>query len=205
MFYAKGVKVMIERKVVPQDFMASWFDGRLTQQMACMAENRLGFILLEGTFPVRKDGCIQIGPRVLSVTIMQINNRLASMALYGVIPLYSPSMHWTPYIIKSLYDLFQKDVHLSVLTRPGVKVPSSWKIRTPKILGLHYVQGLPHIGAKRALKLWERAHSLRMISVLTRDEMQETIGPKLGADAYDFLDTQWVSGEDDDSDESDQD
>lgn len=198
MFYAQGLKVPIERKEVPGDFMASWYDGRLTEQVGHMAEGGLGILLLEGSFPVRRDLHIQLGPQVSQISIVEITNRLVSYHMRGIITVQSPSMQMTPYILRGLYDLFSKPEHLSLLERPTLKVPSSWRMPTKKIRGLHFIQGIFRVGPKRAMKLWEKAGKLRLISVLTREELQETIGPKLGAAADDFLEMAWEPEEGED-------
>lgn len=190
-FYAQGLWVPIERKEVPGDFMASWYDGRLTEQTMYMAENRLGFLILEGQFPVRKDMRLQLGPRVTDITFGQIVAKLASLCLYGVYAIPSTSIHTTPVVIKALYDLFQKSDHASVLQRPPLKVPSSWRVPTRKLRGLHFIQGIHRVGPKLAAKLWKRAYTLRYISVLTREEVQEALGPVTGGNVYDFLDLEW--------------
>ena len=152
MFTSRG-KVARERKVFPDDFLASVSDGRFSKECAAMREvSQFPGVILEGDPIYTKEGFLLVGRRPSRWTKKAVRNLIRSLEYAeGCLVEWSSDILGTIELLKETYDYFNKDRHTSLRTRPGLQ--SNWLTPTGGERLVFFYQGLPGISVVRATKL----------------------------------------------------
>lgn len=178
-FYGQGKSILIQRKACPQDFHASWCDGRLNRNELELIENidrgGASYLLLEGHLTYDRAGFLIVNRRVSKLMDIQISGRLDSIQDAGIRLLLSSSVEGTVRVIANLYTRWQKE-HIGERTRPGPR--SLWGKARREQRVLHVIEGFDGIGSELAKVIWQVSGTARRFFNLDPEQM--AIIPKLG-------------------------
>jgi len=191
-FYVKDEQRLGERKIVPDDFLASVSDGRLKAQAAILAANR-GFLLLEGKFRYNSDGQVVSGSRVRNYNIFQVTGLLMTIEEAGIKVLWSDGPAQTPLVLHEAYSWFSRGGSSSFMeARPRPVSELGWGTPTTREKILWAFQGLG-IGPKTARQAWEKAGTLRKFIEMSAEERKAIpgMGPVRSRKVDEILDEEW--------------
>ena len=169
--YLVSAAFALERKA-PRDLADSLLNGRLLGQLERIADCfEYGALLLEGDD--------WSGDRKLRTPLLgELYHWISLRPNLSV--LYSPSPTWTA---RLLLDLANRE-QFGRLTPPGTAAaPPRRPVRSPRDLLL----GFPGVGQANADKLLARFGSVQRVAQATREELNDTIGPKRGDRLHDLL------------------
>lgn len=181
----RGESVGWERKYIT-DLLSSLGSGRLADQLRRLAtEFDVAGILGEGPIEVDREGNIldyywstKNGRRAKVNKTTNWKLRHVQVAVYsfmrllGVNYLYSPSIQWTPHIIRWLYEWDQRPYHTGIYTAPKKDL----HVPTPGAVAL---AGL--VGPKRAHLLLAKFGTMRQVCQASKTELLGVRGIGEGA------------------------
>lgn len=147
-------RIGIQRKVFPDDFLASVHDGRLNKEYQQMQALDIAFLLLEGREHWTTHGTLIRGGggKRYAWSRAQHRNYLASVQLRGVKLLCSDDLADTVRLVDGLRVWSDKDEHGSLDVRPGPR-GDLWGQVTNEDYQRHILQGVPGVGPKQAAAL----------------------------------------------------
>ena len=160
-FWGYGGKcILIERKTV-SDALSSLTQGRLQTQLREMLtlEDTISHLLIEGYWTCTGDFNVRWNSGVSGWKLSSFIGHLLTFQHEGVRLVYSPNLDATIYLLKSLYDYYQKPEHSSINTRPKPLFEDSDEYRRILLL-----TSFPGVGEKLARAALEQ-HSILDILV----------------------------------------
>jgi ERCC4-type nuclease len=154
LIYGKVGLVGLQRKEVPNDFIASFTDGRLTRETALLTKSCQFYrIVGEGKFRYWPDGRLVTG-RINPKTKKPEPSRFTRSHVWGMLfdieMVKGIQIDWTEdiddtvFYIKSIVDFINRPKHLGLYTRPSAT--GTWYVPTAKDLHLWILQSFPGIG-----------------------------------------------------------
>lgn len=173
----EGKIVGIQRKLFPDDLMASLSDGRLPEQLQKMRGLDRAVLVLEGYGQWTTEG------QLIHRTKFNRNNLYGLVWSlfweFGVVVIQVGDMEETLDVCKALEAWVGKKDHVSLLGRPAAP-RSPWGSRTNADFALHFLTGAPDLGPKRAKALIDHCGRVPLTWTISREEMVEVpgIGPK---------------------------
>lgn len=179
-----GKPVMIEIKIVPDDLVSSWRDGRLTRQSMVLGANAGPSILLCIGTPIFERNEWQIlddEGHGMGLDLFEMMGRELTLAMTGVATLWVPDIQIAGKVIANLYFEFQKKEHLSHLTRPnfaGSFKMTTWPKPTRAEELLYIWQGFRGVGRTIGKSIWKYTGTLRAFAMANEDQLKAI--PKIG-------------------------
>lgn len=146
------LRIGIQRKAFPGDFLSSLQDGRLQKELAQMASLDHAFLILEGLGSWTGDGALLLPHSSRQVTRRHMFGFLASLqSQYRVGWLQTSDLSDTCEAVVALREWFQKPNHLSLTSRPKPVAP--WGSAHSPEWRAWFWQGFPGVGPGTAANL----------------------------------------------------
>jgi ERCC4-type nuclease len=140
----------VQRKQFPEDFLSSVRDGRLHRELPMMLSIPNCLLILEGRGVWTSEGNLA-NPRLGGFSRVQLLGILLSIQITHKIPyLWTDRKEETITSIVSFFSWCDKSCHTGLSTRPGPgreADDTAWK--------LHFLQGIPGVGATTAERILE--------------------------------------------------
>lgn len=150
----RGIKVGIQRKQFPADFLSSLADGRLYQQLHAMQELDHAFVLIEGFGKWSLEGEL-IHDTFSRFTKRQLHGLIASIQLeFGIGVMQVRDLGESCIYLTNLEAWLQKETHNSLKTRPGPP-RDAWGTRDNRAFALHFIQSFPGVGVELAGRIYD--------------------------------------------------
>jgi len=187
LIYSKQGLIGLQRKEVPNDFLASFTDGRMARETSLLAEScKFSRVVAEGKFRFWPDGRVLTG-KINPRTKKPEPSRFTRAHIYGMIFdiefIKGIPVDWTDDIdstvsyIRSLINFTSREKHLGLYTRPSAK--GNWFVPTTKDIDLWLLQAFEGIGPTTADKIVQ--HFSGRIPVRWTCTLEELVGvPGLG-------------------------
>lgn len=176
--YTSRGKLGVQRKHVPDDFIASFEDGRLSKELPALRESvTFPVLLLEGDFIYNKMDLLMVGGRESRYTKTQVRNILRSIRyVQGIDVERSADIEDTVAVVNELVGWIEAEKHDSLYSRPSIR--SEWGVASRVERQLHFLQGFPGVGVNTARKILDRFGSLgRVVKLVPTDaELMEVDG-----------------------------
>lgn len=178
----RGFLVGVQRKVFPEDFLASLSDGRGPRWvMELSAAFEFPLLILEGrpkwTFSGQLLGS-EYGPGRLFNRV-QLRSYLWSLHHeFSITHMWTDDLSDTCEVVRELARWAQKPHHDSIMQRPGPK--KNIRKRVPeRDWGIHFLQGVNGIGPEMAGRIYDHFGRVPMEWSVSEDELLEVegIGP----------------------------
>ncbi len=135
---AKTTRIGIQRKVFPNDLLASLADGRLYDQIRKMVELDHAILILEGYGQWTSEGTLM---HTVSFTRDQLHGLMMSLAFeFGIQVFQVRGTDETIQLLTNLEKWVHKPAHTSLLRRPGPP-KDSWNQKSERMNGIHFLQG----------------------------------------------------------------
>ena len=155
--YTRAGIVAGERKRFPSDFLASITDGRMSKECAAMRYAPFRVLFAEGRGTYNEWGMLMNGRMATRWTRGGIRNLLRSLRyVEGVDVEFTRNMAETVQCLHELQVYFDATNHVSMRRRAGFSPDFMYKTEHERYL--HWLQGLPEIGYRRAVALAEVYH-----------------------------------------------
>jgi ERCC4-type nuclease len=188
---AGTISVGIQRKLIPEDLMASIDDGRLNKELALMKNSfTIKVLMLEGMFLYNSEGMLSSAKSRFPYRFNRkaVRNLLRSVSLqFGVHVEFTDNHQDTCESIMDFVEYLGEKKHQSLYTRPG---PSfEWNKPTLKDRALYWVQGFPGISVGRGEALFKHFSTPLALCNACKDELRDVdgIGKKTSEAIFDFL------------------
>lgn len=152
LIYTKQGLVGVQRKEIPNDFLASITDGRIARETSLLPKGcKFCLLLLEGRFKYWPDGRIALGRKEPSkFTEAQVRGILFDIKyVKGVDYDYTEDAYDTVAYMRAISRWMDKEKHLSLFSRPG-GTKGTWVIPTAKEVHSWVLQGFDGIGPSLA-------------------------------------------------------
>lgn len=152
LLYSKRGLVGFQRKSIPNDFITSFTDGRMSRSMSLLTQTcTFTRLICEGVFRYWPDGTVHLGTmkhnkRVPSrFTRKHIHGMLNDIEFVrGVMIRWTDDIADTVRYIRSVAEYLEGKKHLGLYTRPSAK--GNWGAPTAKDTELWLLQSFPGIG-----------------------------------------------------------
>ncbi len=152
LIYSKHGSVGIQRKEVPNDFISSFTDGRMTRATSLLQQNcTFTRMVCEGTFRYWPDGTVHLG---MTKGKRRIPSRYTRAHIHGMLNdiefIKGIMIRWTDDIadtvryIRSVIRFLSVDKHTGLYTRPSAK--GAWFVPSTKDIHLWLLQSFPGVG-----------------------------------------------------------
>ncbi len=149
---AKTTRIGIQRKVFPNDLLASLADGRLYDQIRKMVELDHAILILEGYGQWTTEGTLM---HTVSFTRDQLHGLMMSLAFeFGIQVFQVRGTDETIQLLTNLEKWVHKPAHTSLLRRPGPP-KDSWNQKSERMNGIHLLQSFPGIGPTIAGRIYD--------------------------------------------------
>lgn len=149
------IRLGIQRKTFPQDFVSSLGDGRLYEQAQKLKVLEHRLLILEGYPKWTLDGTLWGDDYGQTLTRAQVYGILfTAMMEFGLPTLWVQDIAETAQVLRLMEAWLQKDRHLSLSRRPN-PVGDSWGRVTNRDYGIHWWQGFPGVGPVLAERLFD--------------------------------------------------
>jgi len=169
-------KMAIQRKVFPDDLLASLDDGRLARELAMLSQTEYPVLILEGQPRWTSDGHL-MQPWNSRWTRAQLRNLLRSVWwLHGVPVEHTQDIEDTAAAVLELESWFRKEVHRSLLSRPKRPCRDSWGTSSQRDFARFFLQGLPGVGSVLAEAIFDRFGRVPMSWDCTLEELKSVYG-----------------------------
>jgi ERCC4-type nuclease len=162
----------VQRKIFPNDFLASLHDGRLTKELAQMQQLDHGVVLLEGMGTWTDDG-------------MLVDNQFHLGQLYGWMMSCFFEMGVPVFRVKSQRDALhfidrmeawsKRKSHWSLSRRPKVK-SNMWGEKGNREFGIHLLQSFEGIGPSAAEAIYDHFGQVPMEWSVDEGELMKVKG-----------------------------
>lgn len=150
----RGIKVGIQRKQFPGDFLSSLADGRLYEQLHALQELDHAFLLIEGFGRWTLEGEL-VHDTFTHFTKKQYHGLIASVQMeFGIAVMQVRDLGETCIYLVHLEEWLQKETHNSLRTRPGPP-RTAWGTRDNRAFGLHFLQSFPGVGVELAGRIYD--------------------------------------------------
>lgn len=167
--------VGVQRKVFPEDFLASVHDNRLNFQLQQMKQLDVAILLLEGPVQWTTEGLlygraprrkVYSKHRDYAWDRVQLHNYLASVQMRGVQVHHTDSLRHTIECVNGLRVWTDKREHSSLDSRGAAKSAVWYDLSNPEFFTWFYQALLPSgIGPKTAAALYERLGVILRLTV----------------------------------------
>jgi ERCC4-type nuclease len=178
----------LQRKHVPEDFIASINDGRLTRETSLLTRMcKFKLIVLEGHFRYYPDGILMLPKDIPGkYTRKRVRGALYSIKyVKGVDYDFTDSIQDTAEYIKDIIEFFSDTKHLSLYTRPTA--PHDWVVPTGRDIDLWLLQSFDGIGPALADAIIDHfGGKIPIAWTCTLDELRKV--PRLGKKADEIYD-----------------
>ena len=156
LIYSENGLFGLQRKAVPNDFILSFTDGRLTQSLPLlMAGCKFSRLVCEGKFKYWPDSTVDLG---MTKDRKRVPSRFTRAHIHGMLNdielIYGPVIRWTEDIddtvryLKSIRNYLSKSKHVGLYSRPSAK--GAWFVPTAKDIDLWVLQSFPGVGPTTA-------------------------------------------------------
>lgn len=141
----------IQRKVYPDDFIASIQDGRMAKEVILIQKARFLVWVLEGEEPMYTTDGNLMDPYLTRWTREGLHNAEHSLWwVHGIRPIHTKNMQGTADLILELEGYLSKGQHLGFMNRPKHYPTDSWGVVAPEDKASFFLQGFDRIGDKTA-------------------------------------------------------
>ena len=171
----KPIRVGVQRKT-QADLIASYASRRLNSELTRLSRMDIGIVLIEGCEKWNADGT---HPYRAGWTLDGFRNALVTIQMQRFIVTTTRDHEDTARRLCSLEKYYMKKLHSSILGGANHRP----KDISPEV---NFLQGIPHCGQVRATKIFAR-FKMPMRWVISKQDLIDELGPKVGADIYNFL------------------
>lgn len=148
----KNIRVGVQRKLFPDDLLASLADGRLYDQVRKMNQLHHAVLILEGHGQWTTDGILM---SKYTFTQTQLHGLELSLAFeFGIQVFQTRDMRETIDLLTNMERWLHKPAHTSLLRRPGPS-KDSWGQKTARLNGIHLLQSFPGVGPTIAARIYD--------------------------------------------------
>jgi len=148
----KDVRIGVQRKLFPNDLLASLADGRLYDQIRKMSNLNHAVLILEGFGQWTADGVLM---HLTTFTRDQLHGLMMSLSFeFGIQVFQVRDMGETAQLLTNMEKWLQKPDHTSLLRRPGPS-KDSWNEKSERMNGIHLLQSFSGIGPKIAAAIYD--------------------------------------------------
>lgn len=169
-------RLAIQRKVFPDDLIASTNDGRLARELPLLSQAEYPVLIVEGKPMWTSDGHLMQSWNS-RWTRAQVRNLLRSVwRVHGVAVEYTDDVEDTAAAVLELEAWFRKDVHRSLLTRPKTPTKDSWGLSNKRDFARFLLQGLPGVGSVLAEQIFDHFGRVPLRWDCTREELLAVYG-----------------------------
>jgi len=169
-------RLAIQRKVFPDDLIASTTDGRLARELPLLAQTEYPVLIIEGRPMWTADGHLMQSWNS-RWTRAQIRNLLRSVwRVHGVAVEHTDDINDTAAAVLELEAWFRKDVHRSLLSRPKTATKDSWGLGDKRSAARYFLQGFPGVGATLAEQIFDHFGKLPLTWACTQEELMSVYG-----------------------------
>ena len=153
LLYTKQGRIPRERKVFPEDFIASVGDGRFAKECAAMREvSKFSGVIAEGKPRYSQQGKLWVNHIESRWTRPAIRNLIRSLRyVEGCDVEWSEDVDETAQLLVETQKYFDAEYHYSLRTRSGIV--SSWLTPTYEERLIRFYSGLPGISTTIATKM----------------------------------------------------
>lgn len=152
LLYSNHGLVGIQRKSIPNDFISSFIDGRMTRATSLLQQScKFTRLICEGCFRYWPDGTVHLGmlkggKRVPShFTRKHIHGMLNDIEFVkGIMIRWTDDIADTVAYIRSVISFLEGDKHLGLYKRPSAA--GSWGVPTAKDIDLWILQSFQGVG-----------------------------------------------------------
>jgi len=156
---AKTVRIGIQRKVFPNDLLASLADGRLYDQIRKMVELNHAILILEGHGQWTADGILMHN---VTFNRDQLHGLMMSLSFeFGIQVFQVRNTDETIRFLTNLEKWVHKPAHTSLLRRPGPP-KDSWNQKSERMNGIHLLQSFPGVGPTIAGRIYDHYERVPM-------------------------------------------
>jgi len=184
LIYTKMGLVGLQRKEVPNDFISSFTDGRMTRETGLLAEHcKFTRIIGEGNFQYWPDGRLltgKIDPKTKKPEPSRFTRSHIRGMVFDIEFVRGITIDWTKdtddtvLYIKGLIDFFSREKHLGLYSRPAIK--GTWYVPSASEVQLWLLQGFQGIGPQLAENMVEHIGHMPIGWTCTLDELQSVPG-----------------------------
>jgi ERCC4-type nuclease len=181
LIYTKQGLLGIQRKEVPNDFLASITDGRLARETSLLPKHcKFRLVLLEGHFKYFPNGGVALGRREPSrFTKTQIDGLLFDIKyVKGVDYDYTDDLDDTIFYIKTLSRWMNTEKHTGLFSRPGGP-QGTWAVPSVEEKQSWLLQGFEGVGPAIASSIISYFGRIPLSWSCSLDELVKV--PKLSA------------------------
>ncbi len=161
LIYTEAGLVGLQRKEVPNDFLTSFTDGRMSRETALLVDNcKFTRLIAEGRFQYFPNGNVVLGgydaknrrPQASRFTRNHIRGMIFDLEFVkGIVVDWTEDILDTVAYIKALPTFLNKDKHLGLYTRPSAQ--GAWYVPNARDIDLWILQSFPGIGPTIADKI----------------------------------------------------
>lgn len=196
-FWAGGKRIDIEHKEFPEDFLASWKDGRLKRQTLALYRADVGILLLNGyphlvyagdtAYVAYEPHTSYQAYRKSGFTLRQVMNRLLTLQLSGIPVVWVEGADEVCRTVLNLYKYFSKSRHISMVGKSHRGW--EWGVPTGKEVTAEMLAGVPDLGSTRAEALLEKFPTIESLVQASEKEIMAAngVGPKTAKRVYGAL------------------
>lgn len=149
------IRVGVQRKKFPEDFLSSLADGRLHTQLQMLQELERSIVLLEGFGKWSIDGVLMAEKYFQNFTKKQLHGLMLSIEWeYDTRIMQVRDLGETRVWLVHLDEWLQKDRHDSLKSRPGPP-RTAWGTRDSRSYALHVLQSFPGVGVELAGRIFD--------------------------------------------------
>lgn len=151
----KEIRIGVQRKKFPEDFLGSLADGRLHTQLQMLQELERSVVLLEGFGKWSVDGVLMAEKYFQNFTKKQLHGLMLSIEWeYDTRVMQVRDLGETRQWLIHLDEWSAKDRHDSLRVRPGPP-RSAWGTRDNRSYALHVLQSFPGVGVELAGRIFD--------------------------------------------------
>jgi ERCC4-type nuclease len=185
-----GKLMGVQRKLFPDDLVASLNDGRLYEQIHKMQGLDYAIYLMEGFGKWSHDGFLIDHNSKAVFTIQQIRGLMFSLRFeYGMFVVQTKDMRDTAETLMDLEHWLRKAKHDSLKRRPGPK-RDGWGKVSSRDFSLHLLQSFEGVGPDLAGKIFDHFGRLPFAWDISPEQLREVpfVGPKTVERLFDAFD-----------------
>ncbi len=172
LWFANRLKIGVQRKRFPDDFLASLYDDRIYKELAQMRSLDRAMLIVEGFGKWTNDGHLLDQRKFTKAQMFNLINTITFE--FGVIVNRVRDMPETIQAIHAFYAWSEKTKHRSLTVRSNPA--GKWGTPTSREWGLHLLQSFEGIGPDLAGKILDHFGKVPMRWEVTEKELIEVQG-----------------------------
>lgn len=184
LIYCKQGLIGLQRKEVPNDFISSFIDGRMTRETSLLIKHcQITRIIGEGKFQYWPDGRAltgQIDPKTKKPMPSRFTRNHIRGMIFDIELVKGITIDWTENTddtvayIKDIINFASREKHLGLYSRPAIK--GAWYVPTASEVQLWLLQGFQGIGPQTAENIVKHLGKMPLGWTCTFEELRSVPG-----------------------------